>query len=46
MHRIDAYTPDPTRVYDMQDAFFIPFAGFRGVERPGPNFLIYRKNDR
>jgi len=45
-HRIDAFTPDPGRVYDMQDAFFIPFDGFRGVDRPGPNFLIYRKNPR
>ena len=30
-------------IYDMQDAFFLPIAGFRGVERPGPTVLIYRR---
>jgi hypothetical protein len=29
-------------IYDMQDAFFIPFAQFTGVERPGPNFTLYK----
>lgn len=38
-----AYTPDTSRVYDQQDAFFIPFAGFSGVTRPGPNFTLYRR---
>jgi 4-amino-4-deoxy-L-arabinose transferase-like glycosyltransferase len=32
-------------VYDTQDAFFVPYAGFRGVERPGPNFKAYRRVD-
>jgi hypothetical protein len=32
-------------VYDIQDAFFMPIAGFRGVERPGPTVLIYRRRD-
>ena len=31
-----AYMPRNGRVYDIQDAFFIPFTGFSGVERPGP----------
>jgi hypothetical protein len=32
--------------FDMQDGFFIPLAGFAGVERPGPNICIYqRKRD-
>lgn len=30
-------------VYDQQDAFFLPLAGFAGVGRPGPNIYIYRK---
>lgn len=29
-------------LYDMQDAFFIPFADFSGVTRPGPNFTLYK----
>jgi hypothetical protein len=32
---------DPRHVYDRQDEFFVPLAGFRGVERPGPNLRIY-----
>jgi 4-amino-4-deoxy-L-arabinose transferase-like glycosyltransferase len=32
------------RVYDLQDAFFVPFAGFRGVRRPGPNFTLYKRS--
>jgi hypothetical protein len=31
-------------VYDLADAFFLPLAGFSGVERPGPNVLIYRRS--
>lgn len=32
------------RVYDLQDAFFIPFANFHisGITRPGPNFTLYK----
>ena len=30
-------------VYDQQDAFFVPLAGFAGVGRPGPNFFIYQR---
>ena len=32
---------DPANVYDWQDEFFLPLTGFKGVERPGPNFKIY-----
>lgn len=32
-------------VYDQQDAFFLPIAGFSAVERPGPNISIYRRRD-
>ena len=31
---------DPRNVYDRQDEFYMPFAGFH-VERPGPNLDIY-----
>ena len=31
---------DPRNVYDLQDEFYMPFAGFH-VERPGPNLDIY-----
>ena len=37
-----AYSPRDGRVYDRQDAFFIPFAGFSGITRPGPNFTLYK----
>lgn len=30
------------QVFDQQDAFFLPLAGFEGVRRPGPSFVIYR----
>ena len=30
-------------VYDQQDAFYMPFSGFRGVVRPGPNIYIYER---
>jgi hypothetical protein len=30
------------RLYDQQDAFFLPLDGLAGIERPGPNFEIYR----
>ncbi len=33
--------PDPHNVYDLQDEFYLPFAGFQRIERPGPNLKIY-----
>ena len=32
-------------VYDLEDAFFMPVAGFGSVERPGPTVRIYRRGD-
>jgi hypothetical protein len=32
----------PAARYDRQDAFYLPFSDFAGVERPGPNLAIYR----
>ena len=43
VERFTAFSTGPRRVYDRQDAFFVPFAGFSGVERPGPNFTLYRR---
>lgn len=39
------FTPVPPRSdrgYDQQDAFFLPLEGLTGIERPGPNFEVYR----
>jgi 4-amino-4-deoxy-L-arabinose transferase-like glycosyltransferase len=38
-----AFTPRLPGIYDLQDSFFVPYAGFDGVERPGPNFTLYRR---
>ncbi len=40
----DPFTPGSASrpVYDLSDAFFVPMAGFDGVERPGPKITIYR----
>jgi hypothetical protein len=39
----DPFAPGTFRpVYDSIDAFFVPMAGFGGVERPGPKITIYR----
>ena len=38
-----AFSPAEPHVFDQQDAFFAPFAGFRGVERPGPNYSLYKR---
>jgi 4-amino-4-deoxy-L-arabinose transferase-like glycosyltransferase len=38
-----AFSPNGRSVYDQQDAFFVPFAGFDSVKRPGPNFSLYQR---
>jgi 4-amino-4-deoxy-L-arabinose transferase-like glycosyltransferase len=38
-----ALSLDGDHVFDPQDAFFVPLAGFEGVERPGPNFAVYKR---
>jgi hypothetical protein len=35
-------TDDRSRIYDQQDALFLPLSGLAGVERIGPSFEIYR----
>ncbi len=41
--RLKAVALKKPHVYDQQDAFFVPYAGFDGVKRPGPNFTVYRR---
>lgn len=33
----------PNRLYDQQDAFFLPLNSLGGIARPGPAFDLYRK---
>jgi 4-amino-4-deoxy-L-arabinose transferase-like glycosyltransferase len=43
VHTVNGTTTLPADgMYDQQDAFFVPFSGFGGVERPGPTIEIYR----
>jgi hypothetical protein len=37
-----AFSPSEDLVYDPQDAFYVPLAGFDHVVRPGPNFSVYK----
>ena len=43
IHASDLHVP---HVYDQQDNFYLPYDSFKGVERPGANFYIYKKRDR
>jgi hypothetical protein len=38
--------PDPQNVYDLQDEFYLPFAGFQRIDRPGPNLKVYVRRGR
>jgi hypothetical protein len=38
-----AFSRNDHHVFDQQDAFFAPFGGFSGVERPGPNYMLYKR---
>jgi len=40
-HEVTAFDASRTPVYDWDDAFFVPLAGFAGVTRPGPNLTIF-----
>lgn len=31
------------RLYDQQDAFYLPLSGFSGLRRPGPSFDLFRR---
>ncbi len=39
---VDA-APGTARVYDQQDAFYVPLSGLTGLRRPGPAFELYRR---
>ena len=39
-----AVSTDQWHVYDQQDMYFVPFAGFKGVDRPGPNYTLYKRS--
>lgn len=41
VRRFKALSSADGLVYDRQDAFFVPFAGFAGNERPGPSFSLF-----
>jgi hypothetical protein len=41
-----AFSPSEDLVYDQQDAFYVPLAGFDHVVRPGPNFVVYKYQSR
>ena len=34
--------PECEAVLDLFDQFFLPYADFRGIERPGPEVVMYR----
>jgi hypothetical protein len=40
---LTAAAGDPSNVYDRQDEFYIPLAGFNHIVRPGPNLAIYTR---
>lgn len=44
--RFSPGTPACGAVYDLFDQFYLPYAGFDGVERPGPETVIYRNRCR
>lgn len=37
------FSPQADAVFDLHDAVYAPYAGFRGTERPGPNLTVYRR---
>lgn len=42
--RFRALDPDARgNRFDQMDAFYLPFSGFKGVHRPGPNITIHRR---
>jgi hypothetical protein len=43
LHSIRAVNMKQPHLYDQQDAWFVPLAGFEGVARPGPNLSIYHR---
>jgi hypothetical protein len=46
VQQFPAFPPGDAGVYDQQDMFYAPFAGFAGAYRPGPNFSLYKRSSR
>ncbi|UCE24316.1 MAG: glycosyltransferase family 39 protein [Candidatus Zixiibacteriota bacterium] len=44
-HYTEAFDSSIGNAYDLQDHFYLPFDGFDGVTRPGPNIFIYERVD-
>jgi hypothetical protein len=42
----DVAAPDAHNVYDLQDEFYLPLAGFQRIDRPGPNLKVYVRRGR
>lgn len=43
---VEAHDPAAVgNVYDWQDEFYLPLAGFNGIRRPGPSLTIYVRPD-
>jgi hypothetical protein len=42
-HTIQALRVSEPRVYDQQDAFYLPIDGFARIARPGPNIGFYER---
>jgi hypothetical protein len=42
-HEVRGVGTSRQRVFDPQDAFFLPVFGFSGIDRPGPDVLVYRR---
>ena len=36
---------NPENWFNQQDAFYLPFDGFRGIQRAGPNLYVYEKRN-
>jgi len=44
-YAVKAVDLNAARVYDQQDAWFLPLDGFERLGRPGPNVSIYERRD-
>lgn len=45
VQKFEAINIDNTKNwFDIMDAFYLPFSGFKDVKRPGPNIYIYQRN--
>jgi 4-amino-4-deoxy-L-arabinose transferase-like glycosyltransferase len=33
-------------VYDVQDAFYVPYSGFDDIRRPGPNLIVFQRRPK